>query len=301
MRLGGTIFRVETADEIEGILPKLDIYGLSAIQAPRRIAEMTPDEALEYGERARSFGVAVGEGHIHVNVMTRDLEARAERIELVRTLIRRAVDMGSRCALIMLGSVDPSDGHATPHPYMFTEECKAEFGEVVLKILDGLELGDTRFVIEPWNHSFFYQPRDIFEFIKRIDHPSFGLHLDQMNMVDQAHYYHTTELINETFDLLTPYIASVHFKDVRWDPTYMLMKFDEVLIGDGVLDYHTYLSRLKDLDSNLTGYCEHMTAEGDFAVNFARLHYLADEVGLEFLTRQDALAGAEKVDITTGA
>ncbi|HEY5272519.1 MAG TPA: hypothetical protein VIJ34_04700 [Acidimicrobiales bacterium] len=27
---------------------------------------------------------------------------------------------------------------------------------------------------------------------------------------------------------LTPYIASVHFKDVRWDPTYMLMKFDEV-------------------------------------------------------------------------
>jgi len=81
----------------------------------------------------------------------------------------------------------------------------------------------------------------------------------------------------------------------------MLMKFDEVSIGDGVLDCHTYLSRLKDLDSNLAGYCEHMTAEGDFAVNFARLHYLADKVGLEFLTREDVLSGAGKVDIAASA
>ena len=290
MRLGGTFFRAETNAELEALIPRLDTYGLSTIQAPKQIVDMTAESAASFGDRARGLGLTVGEAFIHVNIMTRDLDARAERIQRVRTLVQRAVDMGSRCALIMLGSVDPLDGQGTPHPYMFTDECKAEAQQLVLRILDGLELGDTKFVIEPWNHSFFYQPEGILEFIKMVDHPSFGVHMDMMNVVSQQRYFQVTDVINECFDLLAPYIASVHFKDIRWDPHYVPLKFDEVPIGDGILDYSTYLSRIKsDLDPDITGYCERLKSEADYALNFARLRHEADRVGLRFTAREDGL------------
>jgi hypothetical protein len=65
----------------------------------------------------------------------------------------------------------------------------------------------------------------------------------------------------------------------------MFMKFDEVLIGDGVLDYSTLLRHLDRLDPDLTCFCEHLHSEGLYAVNFARLHHLAESVGTRFLRR----------------
>jgi sugar phosphate isomerase/epimerase len=168
---------------------------------------------------------------------------------------------------------------------MFTHECRAEFREVVLRVLDGLDADGTKLLIEPWNTSFFYRPRDILAFLESVDHPRLGVHLDQMNMVDQDTFYRSTELIDETFDLLAPYAGSVHFKDIAWDSTHMFLKFDEVLIGDGVLDYRTYLSRLFALDRELTCYCEHLRDETEYATNFERLHLLAGELGFAFRRR----------------
>ena len=202
-------------------------------------------------------------------------------------MIGKAEIMGCRSVCLPVGSVDASDHPLAPHPYMFTDECRAEFRELVLRILDGLELEKTKLLVEPWNTSFFYRPDVILDFIHSVDHPSIlALHLDQMNMVDQQHYFRTGELINETFDLLAPYIGSVHLKDIHWDPTHKFLKFDEVMIGEGVLDYHVYLRRLFDLEPDMTGFCEHLRTEAEYALNFARLHYIAGEIGGAFERRR---------------
>ena len=86
-----------------------------------------------------------------------------------------------------------------------------------------------------------------------------------MNMIDQDTYYHTTELIERTFDLLAAHIGGAHFKDVLWDWSHMLLKLDEVLVGDGVVDYHTYLRRLSELEGDVVCFCEHLTSEADYA------------------------------------
>src|SRR5262249_26245677 len=140
-------------------------------------------------------------------------------------------------------------------------------------------------LIEPWPTTFFHRPEAIRGFLDSVGHPRVGLHLDQMNMVSPDTYFHTTELIETTFDLLADDIGSVHLKDVYWDPTHMLMKLDEVLIGDGVLDYETLLRHLAALDGDLTCYCEHLPAESLYAVSFERLHRLADEGGTPFIRR----------------
>lgn len=285
MRLGG-FYGTNSIEGLEPLCDTLDTHGLSAIGAPS-MAEWTDDQCAAFGEKARSLGIVIGETGVWTNLMIDDADARAKRIGMVRDVLPKADAMGCHCVVTLVGTRDPADHSLAMHPYMKTDEAKAEFREIVLKILDGLDLKTTRYGIEPWHNTFFYQPEDIREFIDSVDHPSFGVHLDQMNMVDQAHFFDTTTLINRTFDLLADKVASVHLKDIREDFSHMFLKWDEVYIGDGVMDYDTYLKRLAELPPDTPCYCEHMAEERDYALCFARLHHLADKAGVKFLGRHD--------------
>ncbi|MEM7531291.1 MAG: TIM barrel protein [Chloroflexota bacterium] len=284
MRLGG-YYTANTIEQLESLCPQLDAYGLSAIPAPPRLIEMSDDECVAFGEAARTYGIVIGEIGMWQNLMTEDDELRQQRIENVRTLLCKADLAGCHCVVTLIGTKHPSDVSIAPHAYMYTDECRAEFREIVLRILDGLDLQTTRYVIEPWHNSFFYQPEVIRAFIDSVDHPALGVHLDQMNMVTQESYFNTTDLINRTFDLLADVVASVHLKDINCDYRHMFLKLDEVLIGDGVMDYETYLRRISQLPDDTPCFCEHLPGEADYLVNFGRLHELAAKVDVQFLRR----------------
>jgi len=288
MRLGG-YWGAERIDELEPLCDKLDAFGLSAIAAPTRIMEMSEKECTEFGNRACDLGIVVGETGLWENLLTADRILQTRRIERMRELLKKADAMRCHCVASCVGTKDSSDNQLAPHPYLFTEECKSEFREVALRILDGLDLEHTRYVIEPYNNTFFYQPENILEFINSVDHPMFGLHLDQMNMINHENFYRTTELINTTFELLQEIIVSVHLKDIYWDFSHMFLKWDEVHIGDGVMDYDTYLTQLAKLPSDTPCYCEHMDKECEYALNFARLHHMASKAGVRFLRRNENL------------
>jgi hypothetical protein len=149
-------------------------------------------------------------------------------------------------------------------------------------VLDELDLHHTKLVIEPWPNSFFYKPEAILEFLESVDHPQVALHLDQMNMVGQDTYYETTALVNTTFDLLAGHIGGVHFKDVFWDWSHMLLKFDEVLIITDRADENLLLSS-RNLPNVLV--LEARNADPVNAMNFSRLHELARGLGFEFERR----------------
>ena len=285
MRLGGHCYVAERVDALDALCAKLDAHGLSAIPAPRCLADMSDEQCVAFGAEARSLGLVIGEAGMWRNLLTQDTDLRRQRIGTVRTMLEKADLMGCRCVVTLVGTKDPSDRVLAPHPYLYTADCKRELRDIVLRILDGLNLKTSRYVIEPWHNTFFYQPEEIREFIDGVDHPSFGLHLDQMNMVSQKDFYHTTELIDRTFDLLADAVGSVHLKDIRCDYRHMFLKWDEVLIGDGVLDYHAYLGRLASLPEDTPCFCEHLSEEADYILNFARLHERAGKAGARFLRR----------------
>lgn len=284
MRLGGYV-RPETMAELEAAPEKLDTYGLSCIVAPRAINDMSDDDAVAYGERARELGVVIGEAIPNVNLGTEDPELRQHRIDYCRTMLLKSELMHCHGIVILVGSPGSSDYLAEAHPYLFTDDCRREFRETVLRIVDGLELRHAKLLIEPWNHSFFYRPGPVREFMDSLDDPRVLVHLDQMNMIDQDHIFATSTYINETFDLLSQYVGGIHFKDLAWDWHHMFLKLDEVLIGDGVMDYETYVRRVSELPGDVACFCEHLSEEGDFAINFARLHKIAAGLGVSFARR----------------
>jgi sugar phosphate isomerase/epimerase len=285
VRLGGHFFVAGSVDDLDPLCERLDKYGLSAVPGPAEMRDWTKDACAAYGEEARRLGVEVGEVGYWKNLLTPDGDLQAERVGVVRRLLIAAEAMGCRCVVTLVGTKDPSDRAVAPHPYLKTDECRREFRDLVLRILDGLDLSHARYVIEPWHNTFFYQPEDIRAFIDTVDHPAFGLHLDQVNMVSPDTYFGTGALVRRTFDLLADEVASVHLKDIRCDPTHAILKYDEVLIGDGGMDYETYLEHLAGLDPDMPCYCEHLASEEEYAENFRRVRGLAEKAGVRFLRR----------------
>lgn len=284
MRLGG-FYSAERVEELEPLCAALDRHGLSAIQAPNRLASMSDDECVEFGEAARRLGLVVGETGMWDNLLARDPAVQAERIERVRVLLRKSELLGCRCVITLVGSTHPSDNFLAPHPGTMSRDGAAAFREVVLWILDGLELQTARYGIEPWVTTFFYELEDIEAFLADVDHPALGLHLDLVNMVSRRTYFDTAGLAERTFASLSDRIVGAHLKDLVWDPAHMIIKWDEVLIGDGAMDYSAYLGGLSRLDPDLACYCEHLPTEAEYAENFARVHAAAERSGLRFLPR----------------
>jgi sugar phosphate isomerase/epimerase len=284
VRLGGW-YGAERAEDLEALCEDLDRHGLSAIGAPNRLAEMTDRECVAFGEEARRLGLVIGETGMWENLMSSDPVRRAERIERVRTLLRKAELMGCRSVISLVGSGHPSDSMLAPDAKMLTTEGATAFREVVLRILDGLDLTRTSYAVEPWRTSFFYHPEDIRAFLDDVDHPSLRLHLDLVNMVGRRDYFDTSGLVERTFVLLSDRIVAAHLKDLRWIHDHMQIRWDEVLVGDGVMDHEAYLRGLAALDPDLPCYCEHLATEAAFAENFARLHRVAERIGAPFLPR----------------
>jgi sugar phosphate isomerase/epimerase len=278
-------FRAETVDELDAVAEKLDLYGLSAIASPVRTPEMTDDECVEFAEKATSLGLVISEVHFLDNLHAPNPELKRQRIEEGRALLRKADLMNARCLLGFAGSAHPDDWIGAQCAYNFTDDFKAELRELVLRVLDGVELKSTKYGLEANNKTFFYGPEGCAELIDSVDHPDFGLHLDMMNMVSQVTYYHTTELINTTFELLGNKIWSAHLKDIRWDRDYQFYRLDECIVGDGEMDYPTYIGHLAEMDTDFPAMCEHLNVEQDYVVSFERLHKMAADLGTEWVGR----------------
>lgn len=285
MRLGG-YFNAQKIEDLDTVCTSLDAHGLSAIQAPRNLTEMTDEACIAFGEKARELDIVIGEAGMWDNLMIPDKEISLKRIRHVRLMLQKADLMKCHTVVTLVGSREHSDPPIAPHRENYTDGFRHEFREIVLQILDGLDLRNTCYTIEPWHHSFFYQPEEIRAFLDFVDHPAFGVHLDQMNMISQGTYFDSTTLINTTFDLLAKDIRSVHLKDIKIDNMHMFLKLDEVLIGDGVLDYPTLLARLSGLHADVPCYCEHLADEAAYIENFKRLHLLAQKSGYAFHRRQ---------------
>ena len=153
--------------------------------------------------------------------------------------------------------------------------------EAVRGIVDEVQPTRAKFALEMMQWMPPDSPEQYADLVKAIDRPGFAVHLDPVNVVITPRlYFSTGELIRRCLDLLGPHIVSCHAKDITLHAT-LAMHLDEVPLGTGNMDYHTYLRELDKLPQTPPLMLEHLKPEQYPA---ARDHVLAvgRELGLTF-------------------
>ena len=105
------------------------------------------------------------------------------------------------------------------------------------------------------------------------------VNLDPTNMTHMYNHSHTTELINECFDLLGEDIIGCHAKDTYVLPHSQTVHVQEVCPGRGNLDYETYLVRLSRMKWPRSLLPEHIPAD-QFDEAYAYIRKTAEKVGV---------------------
>ena len=98
-------------------------------------------------------------------------------------------------------------------------------------------------------------------FLDDVADPRCKVNLDPTNMVHLNNHFHTTELLNQCFDLLGEDIMGCHAKDSYILPHTQTVHVQEVCPGGGRLDYETYIARLSRMKWPRSLLPEHFPAE----------------------------------------
>jgi sugar phosphate isomerase/epimerase len=278
IRLGAPVF-AKTSDPEELALAHRQL-GYRAAYCP----EVKLDDSTRIKALAEAFAkhdVVIAEVGRWVNLMDADNTKRQENLRTVTEGLALAEAIGARCCVDIAGSKHPTIWFG-PHPDNFSSQFFDECVANARQIIDAVKPRRARFCYEMMGWAIPQSPAVYLKLIKAIDRPAFGVHLDPCNAVNSPDlYYRNTDLLNDCFDKLGPWIVSCHAKDLTWD-VEMNVHFREVCPGKGVLDYATYLRRLAELKQDACLMIEHLPTAEEY--DQARRHILAvgEKSGLQF-------------------
>lgn len=251
-------------------------------------AAYCPDVRLNDKDRIRDLaaafakqGVIIAEVGRWCNLLDADPAKRAANLAAVTEGLALAEAIGARCCVDIAGSYSATSWFG-PDPENLSPRFFDAVVENARKIIDAVKPQRAKFGYEVMGWALPDSPDSYLKMIKAVDRPAFGVHLDPCNAVNSpSKYYRNTELLNECFDKLGPWIVSCHAKDLTWD-VEMNVHFREVCIGTGTLDYTTYLKRLAGLPGDVPLMIEHMKDAAEYDKSRRYLLELGGKIGVQF-------------------
>jgi len=215
------------------------------------------------------------------NLLEADPAKRAENLKRVTEGLALADAIGARCCVDIAGSFNPDLWYG-PHPKNLSQEFFDATVENARKIIDAVKPREAKFCFEMMGWALPDSADSYLQLLKAIQRDAFGVHLDPCNMVNSPQrFYRNTELLDECFDKLGPWIVSCHAKDVAWEVD-MQIHFREVTLGEGKLDYTTYLKRLAALPGDVPLMIEHMKGAEEYDKSREYLFELGKKIGVSF-------------------
>ena len=278
IRLGGPAFA--KADDPEAYALAHRKLGYRAAYAPG-IPLTDAARIRAFTEAFAKHDVVLAEVGRWVNLLDADAAKRQQNLQTVTDGLALAEALGALCCVDIAGSFNPTSWFG-PHPDNFTPKFFDAAVENARKIIDAVKPKRAKFCYEVMGWAYPDTPDNYVKLIKAIDRPGFGVHLDPCNAVNSPEkFYRNTDLLNECFDKLGPWIASCHAKDLTWD-VEMNVHFREVRPGKGSLDYTTYLRRLAALPHNPPLMLEHLPNAEEYAAGAKYIVETGAKAGLGF-------------------
>ena len=275
MRLGGPVFPSTSGPE--SWVSALELKRYRAAYCP-----LSPDagaaEREEYRAAAAEIDVVIAEVGAWSNPLSPDPKEADAAFRKIVDSLRLADDIGALCCVNIAGSRGTKwDG---PDPRDLTDETFDTIVRLCNRILAEAGPRTASYTLEvmPWMYP--DSAESYGRLLEAVDHPRFGVHYDPVNMVNSPGRYFTTGAEIERFvSLLGTQIVSVHAKDVILRDT-LTTHLDEVIPGDGGLDYEVLLRELDRLDPDLPVMTEHLRDADEYDRAAAYIREVAARLGV---------------------
>ena len=250
-------------------------------------AVYAPNVSLEDKDRIKAILEAVEKHDLviaEVGAWSNMLDSDpVKREATLNNVIQRTVladELNAKCCVNIAGSYSTQhwDG---PDRRDLTKEYFDATVENIRKILDAAKPKRTKFALEMMPWALPDSADSYLKLIRAINRKGLGVHVDAVNLVNSPEkMWNTTGIINEVFDKLSPWIVSCHAKDIKWIKA-SAVQFAECPLGEGNLDYATYLKRVATHpDKDLPLMIEHMPDEATYDRCREYLLKIASENGI---------------------
>ncbi|MBD3183653.1 TIM barrel protein [Candidatus Poribacteria bacterium] len=278
IRLGGPVF-IKSEDPVELARAHLKL-GYRAAYCPH--VELKDQQKIRQIEKAfKEADVAIAEVGIWINLMDPDEEKRKNNLDKVCDRLALADEVGALCCVDIAGSFNPEawDG---PHPDNLTQKGIDLTVENVRYILDSVKPKRAKFALEMMPWAVPDSPDSFLELIELVERPGFAVHLDPVNLINSPRrYYENIRLLEECFDKLGQWIISCHAKDSQLT-NQLTTHINEARPGTGILDYHTYLRKLEDLQQDAPLMLEHLSSSEEYDLARQYVFSVGKEMDISF-------------------
>ncbi len=278
IRLGAPVF-VQPEDPEELALAHRRL-GYRAAYCPNLSLD-DRDGIVAVREGFAKHDVVIAEVGRWCNLLEADESKQKENVAKVTEGLALAEAVGARCCVDIAGSRNPDVWYG-PHPDNLSDDFLDAVVENARKIIDAVQPKSAKLAYEMMGWALPDSADSYLAMIKAVDRDAFAVHLDPCNLINSPiRFYHNTELLNECFDKLGPWIVSCHAKDITWD-VEMQVHFREVVLGEGSLDYRTFLKRLAALPADVPLMIEHMNGAEEYDRSREYILRVGKELGVGF-------------------
>jgi sugar phosphate isomerase/epimerase len=257
-------------------------FGYGAAYVP----EVRIEDAQRLADIEKAFAaedVMLAEIGIWRNLITPDDAVRKVHLAYAAERLAVADAVGAKCAVSYIGSYAAGTDYAPAAENLGQDAFDAAV-ETCRALLDTVKPKRARFALEMMQYSLPDSVDSYVELIRAVDRPGFGAHFDPVNLIMTPRvYWNSGTLIRECFEKLGEWVVSCHAKDIVLHHQAAL-HFDEVMIGEGQLDYRTYLRELDRLPRDVPLLLEHLEGEAYAAARDA-VFAVGDDIGVGFTGR----------------
>lgn len=201
----------------------------------------------------------IAEVGIWRNTCSDDEAIRKENIATAKAKLHLADKLGARCAVNIVGERTRRGGADD-----LTKDAFDRAVSVVREILDDVQPLRTYYCLETMPYMLPDSVEMYVKLLKAINRERFGVHCDPANFMNSPRNYHNNkQIIQQFFKELGPHIRSCHAKDILMDST-LLVRFHEVMPGQGTLDYATFIREINRLNPDLPLLIEHLNTDAEY-------------------------------------
>ena len=175
-------------------------------------------------------------------IISRDESVRQAGVAQARDIVKLAAKMGVPGSGVRPTSLNPRVDW-WPDPDNYAPETEDRLVKSLKEIIATADDFGVDIILETHQTSTLNSAQSIQRIIERTESKRVKVNLDPANfMGDLQTAFNPAPTINELFDLLEPYIDTVHVKDVYVED-HFLVHISETVIGTGIMDLDTVLRR----------------------------------------------------------